>query len=600
MEIKDQVKNAVSIVDVASLYVDLKPVGKNYKALCPFHREKTPSFYVMPEKGTFTCYGCHAYGDIFTLIQQMEALTFPEALKFLIERYHLPLDPRRQGQKSPQEPGKELEKINSLALHYFQQQLWDSEEGEPARSYLEKRGITQETMRSFSLGLAPNQWDGLRNHLEKQGLPLNQCIDSGLLASSEQGRVYDRFRNRIIIPILSMNGAVLAFGGRALDDQPAKYINSPETPLYKKGHHLFAFNLARQHIRSERSLILVEGYFDQISLFQNGIRNVTASLGTALTDEQAYLIKRFSDRVYICYDSDSAGQKAAASAVEKLLSHQVSSRVVQLRSAKDPDELVRKLGPETFREQMKQGIEGFRFLLQRLSESEDLRDPLSKSRAMQNLAPVIQKVDDRLVRLDLLKKCEDFFDIPFSEIKRLFPTVRDEKDRGNNGSPNLTLGEADFLKVLLSYPEKIVQVRPLLEKDLLASLSIGRILETMLRDDLGAAPEGTDSILVTSRLMSRLDEGERRLVQQLTEQNFAPCSSPEEADAILEQSMLLFVDRLNRKRIDMLNRQIHMAEQNGETTKIHELMQKKNQFIKTIRHNRQKTPRSCEGTLRRS
>lgn len=598
MEIKDQVKNAVSIVDVASLYVDLKPAGKNYKALCPFHQEKTPSFYVMPDKGTFTCYGCHAYGDIFTLVQQMEALAFPDAMRFLIDRYHLPLSPQKHGPKK--ETGEELERINSLAMHYFKQQLWDTEEGKTARSYLEKRGISQESMQTFSLGLAPNQWDGLRNHLEKQGLPVRQCVDMGLLATSEQGRTYDRFRNRIIIPILSMNDKVMAFGGRALDDQPAKYINSPETPLYKKGHHLFAFNLARQHVRAEHSLILVEGYFDQISLFQHGIRNVVASLGTALTDEQAYLIKRFSDLVYICYDADTAGQKAAASAVEKLLAHQVSSRVVQLKTVKDPDEAVRKLGPEAFTKQMEQSVEGFRFLLQRLAESSDLRDPVSKSRAVQNLAPVIQKVDDRLVRIDLLKKCEDFFDIPFNEIRRYFPSNQGEKPFAKTASQSLTLGEADFLKVLLTYPEKIDQVRPLFDQDLLGSLSIGHILETMFQTGNGQSPHPIDRIHFTTQLLSRLKEADRHLVRRVTDQTFTPCSSPGEAEPILEKCLLLFVDRLNKKRIDMLNRQIHMAEQNGDTTRIHDLMQKKSQFIKTIRHNRQTTPRSCEGTVRRS
>ncbi len=595
MEIKDQVKNAVSIVDVASLYVDLKPSGKQFKALCPFHHEKTPSFYVMPDKGTFTCYGCHAFGDIFTMVQQQEGLSFPEALKFLIERFHLPLSPKSRKSGS----SEQFERINDLALQFFKQQLWDTESGRNARSYLENRGIHEETIRNFGIGLAPGQWDELRKMLEKEGIPAVQGVEMGLLVSSEQGRIYDRFRNRIIVPILSMNNKVMAFGGRALDDQPAKYINSPETPLYKKGQHLFAFNMARQHIRNSRSMILVEGYFDQIALYQHGIQNATASLGTALTDEQAYLIKRFADTVYICYDSDEAGQKATLSAVEKLLAHQVSTRVVQLNSGKDPDEAVRKAGSKAFMEQVSQSVEGFRYLLQRLGESSDLKDPLSKSRAIQSLAPIIQRVDDRLVRLDLIKKCEDFFDIPFEEIKRHISVPLGSKTLIDDTPSVPTLAEADFLKVLLAYPDRITQIQAFLDEDLLESLSIGRVLKAMRHALIDASQNIPDRITFTSQLICSLSGPDRQLVQRLAEQISEPRHEDGTPDAAIEKCMFLFANRLNRKRIELLNRQIHMAEQNGDTTQVHELMQRKSQFIKTSRIKKQTMSRSSEGAVRR-
>ncbi len=598
MEIKEQVKNAVSIVDVASLYLELKPSGKNYKALCPFHHEKTPSFYVMPDKGTFTCYGCHAYGDIFTLVQQQEGLTFPQALKFLIERFHLPFSPSG---KRPQEPGQQYERINELAQQFFKQQLWDSPEGKQARDYLDRRGISEETMRTFAIGLAPNHWDGLRTFLEKQNVSARQGVEMGLLVSSDQGSYYDRFRNRIIVPILSMNGKLMAFGGRALDDQPAKYINSPETPLYKKGQHLFAFNLVRQQIREQGCMVLVEGYFDQIALYQYGIRNAVASLGTALTDEQAYLIKRFTDKVYICYDSDAAGQKATVSAVEKLLTHHVSTRVIQLNAGKDPDEFVRKKGPEAFREQLKQSVEGFGYLLQRLAESIDLADPLSKSKALQTLGPVVQKVDDRLIRLDLIRKCEDFFNLPFEEVNRQFSSAAGQKPLPADPPPAVpTLAEADFLKTLLAAPERIADLRTLLEEDLLASLSIGKILKTMLQSSGEDKAIVADPIAFTSQLIERLNGPDRQLVQRLTEQLPAATPTSPCAEQTLENCMLLFVERLNKKRIELLNRQIHMAEQNGNKPQIHELMQRKNQFIKTIRDKNHTTPRSSPEAVRRS
>lgn len=595
MEIKEQVKNAVSIVDIASLYVDLKPSGKNFKALCPFHHEKTASFYVMPEKGTFTCYGCHAYGDIFTMVQQQEGLNFPEAMKFIIERFHLPLTP--QHKKS--EGGEQFERVNELAQSFFTQQLWDSEDGKKAREYLSRRGISEETMRTFGIGFAPNLWDGLRRTLDREGFSSKMGVDMGLLVDSEQGRTYDRFRNRVIVPIMSMNGKIMGFGGRALDDQPAKYINSPETPLYKKGQHLYAFNLARQHIRSEGAVILVEGYFDQISLYQHGIQNVAASLGTALTDEQAYLIKRFSDLVYICYDNDAAGQKAAAAAVEKLLAHQVSTRVVRLSCAKDPDEEVRKVGARVFREQLQKGVEGFRFLLSRLGEASDLKDPLAKSRAIQNLAPIMQKVEDRLVRLDLMKKCEDYFNIPFEEINRHMSMPKQPPARPREKRLLPTLAEADFLKVLLTFPERIDQLQSLLDDELLKSLSIGRIIKAMLEPPPKNAHPPLDHAGFTSALITRLSEPDRELLQGITEQITPQYRESVQVDNTLETCMLLFVDRQNRKKIERLNRQIHMAEQNGDTAAVHELMRMKNQYIKTRRLGRQTMPRPLEGADRR-
>jgi len=594
MEIKNLVKEAVSIVDVASLYVDLKPSGKQFKALCPFHHEKTPSFYIMPDKGTFTCYGCHAFGDIFTMVQQQEGLSFPEALKFLIDRFHLPLSQNNHKNSS----SEHFEQINALALHFFKQQLWDTGNGQQARKYLEKRGITEETLQTYNIGMAPNQWNELSTLLKKEGFSDSQGIEMGLLAVSEQGKSYDRFRNRVIIPILSMNNKVLAFGGRALDDQPAKYINSPETPIYKKGNHLFAFNLARQYVRTSQSMILVEGYFDQIALYQAGIRNVAASLGTALTDEQAYLIKRFSDLVYICYDNDSAGQKAALSAVEKLLAHQVSTRVVQLNFGKDPDEVVRKMGSKAFMDQLDQSVEGFRFILQRLGDSTDLKDPLSKSRAIQTLAPIIQKMDDRLVRLDLIKKCEDFFNIPFDEIKRNITLPPGAKPPVTQPSAVPTLAEAEFIKILLTFPDKIVQIKSLIDDDLLKSLSIGPIVLAMLQSS-SDNPQITDRITYTSQLLRRLTDPDRQLVQRISEQHDASLQTAAIADEILEKCLLLFIERLNKKRIELLNRQIHMAEQNGNTTQVHELMQKKSQYIKTSRNNKHTTPRSSEGAARR-
>ncbi|MDQ1355307.1 MAG: primase, partial [Acidobacteriota bacterium] len=263
MDVRDQIKSRLSITEVAGLYVDLKPAGKNLKALCPFHTEKTPSFFVMPDKNTFTCFGCNKFGDIFTLVQEMEHMSFPEAMNFLTEKFNIPVD-KTNRQKSI--PTDVYTSINEIALKYFKDNLSDSPESKQAVNYLRQRGITDDTIRLFSLGYAENKWDGLSNHLRQQSCDMAKAVELGLVIRNPQkNSVYDRFRGRIIFPIYSESGALIAFGGRTIFDDPSKYLNSPDTPLYKKSNHLYGFNRAKDMIREKKSVILVEGYFDMVS-----------------------------------------------------------------------------------------------------------------------------------------------------------------------------------------------------------------------------------------------------------------------------------------------------------------------------------------------
>jgi len=235
MDVKEQIKARVSIADVVSLYVELKPVGKNFKALCPFHTEKTPSFFVMPDKDSYTCYGCNRFGDIFSFIQEVENIGFPEAINFLIDKFNIPVD-RSKNQGNPNKD--QYTHITEIALKYFKDNLWNSPESKKALTYLEQRGIQRKTIDLFRLGYADNRWDGLYTHLKNEKCQIEKAVELGLLVKNESQRIYDRFRGRVIFPIFNESGAPIAFGGRTIFDEPSKYLNSPDTHLYKKSKHL--------------------------------------------------------------------------------------------------------------------------------------------------------------------------------------------------------------------------------------------------------------------------------------------------------------------------------------------------------------------------
>ncbi len=376
MDIRDQIKRRVSIMETAALYVELKPAGKYYKALCPFHTEKTPSFFVNPEKDTFTCYGCNKFGDIFTLVQEIENISFPEAMNFLIEKFNVPVEKIDRHKTTDTDV---YASINEIALKYFKDNLYDSPEGKEAFQYLKQRGIGQETIQLFSLGYAENKWDGLYNYLKEKSCDMTKAEELGLVIQNPQkNSIYDRFRGRIIFPIFSESGALIAFGGRTIFNDSNKYLNSPDTPLYKKSNHLYGFNQAKHAIREHKYSILVEGYFDVVSLYQNGVKNTVASLGTALTENQIYLLKRFSSTIYVYYDSDKAGIAAAIRAIEKMFEQNINPNIITDADAKDPDDFIRKKGLKAFNQLVDHSTDGFRFLIDQIAQEYDLKIPEKK------------------------------------------------------------------------------------------------------------------------------------------------------------------------------------------------------------------------------
>lgn len=395
MEVVEQVRQAASIVEVASQYTTLKRRGSKHVGLCPFHAEKSPSFTVDEDKQLYHCFGCNAGGDIFTLVMEKEQLSFPEALKYLADKYHVALPKKPGFSPQAQKLEEQVLEVHERALAFFRRSLTGSPEGAQALAYLKKRGLSDETIRTFQVGYAPKAWDALINHFKAWKTPPALLEKAGLaLPGKKAGEHYDRFRGRAIFPIFNISGKPVAFGGRALFDQDPKYLNSPDTPIYTKGKLLYGLNFSKDALRQAGEALLVEGYTDYIALYQAGLTNVVASLGTALTLPQLGLIERFAGKVAIGYDGDAAGQQAALRAVSLCFEKGLPSRVLVLPEGLDPDGAMRKYGPVRFRELLDGAAPGFRFFVAALTRGRNLGVPEEKARIVKQVFQEIARVPD--------------------------------------------------------------------------------------------------------------------------------------------------------------------------------------------------------------
>ena len=389
-----QLKAACDIVSIISSYVPLKQNGRNRKCLCPFHLEKTPSFVVYEDTQSFYCYGCGAGGDVITFIMRIENLEYLEALKLLAERVGLPL-PENERDDQQAKLRQRLLELNRQAARYFHSVL-KGPDGKSARDYFAQRRLSAKTIVRYGLGYAPDSWNALRNTFQKQGYSYEEMVQADLIVRSKSGSYYDKFRNRVIFPILDLRGNVIAFGGRVLDDQTPKYVNTSDTLVFQKKRNLFSLNFAKNS--REKTLILAEGYMDVIAMHQAGFTGAVATLGTALTSEQARLISRYADDVVIAYDSDEAGQKATSRASKLFGAAGVTARVLRLYGAKDPDEFIKKYGSGKFQILLKNAGTVTQTQTERLKEQYDLERPEEKRKYLLEYCAMIAQMSDALER----------------------------------------------------------------------------------------------------------------------------------------------------------------------------------------------------------
>ncbi len=396
-EFLTELRMKCDIESTISMYVPLKRRGKNLVGLCPFHNEKTPSFTVYPDSQSFYCFGCGAGGEVISFIRKAENLDFSEAVRYLCDKAGM-LMPADGYDNSMAEKRKRMYEINKEAARFFNSCLF-SEEGKEGLDYFKSRGMKKSTITRFGLGFAPNKWDSLLKHMREKGYSWEELYEANLANKSEKdGRVrfYDAFRNRVMVPIIDVRGNVVAFGGRVLDDSKPKYINSSDTLVYKKSLGVFGLNFAKNS--GEKTLILVEGYMDAISLHQAGFTNVIACLGTAFTGEMAHLLSRYADEILLCYDNDEAGQKATSRALGVLGSIGMKVRVVHLSGGKDPDEILRKYGPERVRSLIDGAANDIEFELLRARKDLDLESSDGKMKYLDAAAEILAKTRNHIAQ----------------------------------------------------------------------------------------------------------------------------------------------------------------------------------------------------------
>lgn len=364
--IVDEIKSRCNIVDLVGRYVELKRAGGSHKGLCPFHNEKTPSFVVSESKQFFYCFGCGASGDVISFLMKIENIDFQTAVSKLAEEYHIEMD--KFGYRNEQKKNQIYE-MNREAALFFYKNL--TEKANPGYEYMKRRGLDPRTMARFGIGFAPDDWHSLMDHLTKKNYSESLMNEAGLVSRSK-GRTFDKFRNRVIFPIFNTRGKVIGFGGRALGDDNPKYLNSPESSVFSKKNNLYGLNITRQDINRSNCAILVEGYMDLVSLYRHGVTNVAASLGTALTEQQCSLLKRYTENVVLAYDADQAGQKAALRGIELLKKSGISAKVLRISDGKDPDEFISKNGRRAFETLVEQALPYAEFRISVIREKYDI------------------------------------------------------------------------------------------------------------------------------------------------------------------------------------------------------------------------------------
>lgn len=384
--IVDEIKSRCNIVDVIGRHVPLKKTGSNYKGVCPFHNEKTPSFVVSDTKQIFTCFGCGATGDVLEFVQRYNNLDFPEAVEKLASEYGLEI---KSANFKGERERTALYEINREAAAFFYRAF--TKGPNPGYEYMKKRGLEPDTLRKFGIGYADGEWDSLYRYFMDKGTDPQTLLELGLISYSN-GKYYDKYRDRVIFPIINTRGKVIGFGGRILGEGNPKYLNSPESPVFSKKNNLYGLNLTRQDINKENQVILVEGYMDVISLYHHGVRNVSASLGTALTENQAAMLKRYTDNVIISYDSDAAGQAAALRGLDILHKSGCKVKVLQVNDGKDPDEFIKKNGKDEFLNLIQQAMTFADYKIHLLKQRLDLGTTEGSVEFLQETAKVLREL----------------------------------------------------------------------------------------------------------------------------------------------------------------------------------------------------------------
>ena len=575
----DDLRRQADIVRVVQDYVSLKKTGANWVARCPFHKETKPSFSVNPAKDIFYCFGCQKGGSVFNFVMEIERVTFPEAIKIVAEKTGVPLpklvdDSRFEARKRESDQVIEL---NQWALQWWQDQL-ENRSAAAIRDYLKERGVTKETRQTFQLGFAPESWDALSTHLRQKGASQEQIERSGLVVKKEEGGSYDRFRGRLMFPVFDAQGKPIAFGGRTLD---------PE------GRHLFGLNLTRDEIRKQGFAILVEGYLDLIVPYQFGVRNLVASLGTALTPEQVKLIGRFARKVVVNYDGDRAGVQAAKRAIETILAEDLEVKVLVLPDNADPDEFIRKHGVTEYQRRRGEAQPHIQFVIDQAVRDRNLHSPADKAAAVEETLPFVRAVRNRIQRSEYFEIAMDSLRVQPEQRRELWTRIRSgaSTDAASvqeviKPTAKATVAEEKLLGLLLAHEELRKIFLPRLEASDTADLATASIFRALIKLSEAGSEISFDSLSEETAGDSLATDVLPRLIMNEVAEPFD--ESLATAESCLSTLRLMKLDR----RIDELRSEAAEAERSGDTerrdrlaAKLLELLRQRGSFLQRAQGN---------------
>ena len=489
---KEEIKRAADIVEIIGQVVQLKKAGKNYLGLCPFHSEKDPSFTVNQERQTFHCFGCKKGGDVFSFWMEYHGSTFPEALRDLAERYNIQISQDFSGLELDKKAirRKELFNINEKAAEYFQDGLKNSVKGSPGMDYLKKRALSSDVIAEFRLGFAPDKWDGLTGFLRRKQIDLDMAVQSGVIIPSDRGGYYDRFRGRIIFPILDQGQKIVGFGGRVLDNSLPKYLNTPETPLFRKGEFLYGLNSSFQAIREKNRAVIVEGYMDCLALINHGLKEVVATLGTALTNKHVRKLKGYANEAVVVFDSDKAGKTAALRSLPVFSNEGLSAKVVILPDGHDPDTFVNANGLTKFLELLDQASPILDYYLDQKLTQENL-DIETKARILKEIIPTISDLNTHTQRALYVRRVSERLgigeEVMLSEMKafknnpskKLIGSGLMHRERLKVSKREKNISDIQLLNLLVHHPHTIPSIIDIECKTLISDPVIMEIVDTI-------------------------------------------------------------------------------------------------------------------------
>jgi len=582
--ILDDILSRVDIVELISGYIPLKRAGRNFKANCPFHHEKTPSFMVSGDRQIYHCFGCSAGGNAFGFLMQYERMEFPEAVELLAKKTGVKLPEVQKQDALAVSLSAQLYKVNELTALFYEQFLF-STGGSSAASYLIKRGIKKESVKLFKIGYAADKWDNLIVYLRSKDISLSLLEKAGLIVPKDGGGYYDRFRNRIMFPIFDIKSRVIAFGARLLldakddsqDSRLAKYVNSPETAIYIKGRNLYGLNFSKDSIRDSDCAVVVEGYLDFLIPYQEGLTNIVASLGTALTCEQAQLLKRYTHNVVMVYDPDAAGESATLRTLDIFIEEGMNVKVVSLPLGFDPDLFVRKHGIASLKEKITDAQNLFDYKLKILKTRYNVKEIEGRAKICAEMLPTISKFKNAVLKAGYLKKLSEDLRVPEDALLQELKKVKEDKpyagvwQQAKEKTPSINATEKLLIKLMLGEVGLINRIKETLEPADFQDERTSRIISVLF--DL--VSQGKD--IEPSKLINHL--GDQGMSQVLCESEFMEVP-PENRDKIVDDCVRRLKANRLRLRKYQLHEQIEQAQQIGNEARLRELMSEFDNLIK--------------------